>query len=82
MRIYILYLRYAEDDHAPEVYRRIITHLHDSGDTAGASTYCTKAVEEGVRIQFARADLAELLGEARLGLGQLGLGSCRWMRRG
>jgi regulator of replication initiation timing len=49
----------------PEIYKRIITYRHDSGDAEGATEYCNKAIEENLDIHFTRNDLRRVLDNAR-----------------
>lgn len=68
VEIYIRELVYVDDNDKPEVYKRIISHLHDRGDMEGATEYCNKAIKGDIEVEFARDDLRRVLADARLAI--------------
>ncbi len=63
--IYIQELEYVEEADEPEVYKRIITHRHDSGDVESATEHFIKAIEGNINVRFARNDLRRMLADTR-----------------
>jgi hypothetical protein len=65
VRIYINEISNVEEADRPEIYKRIITHLYNTGNVKGATEYCTKAIEEEINVRFVRNDLRRVLDNAR-----------------
>lgn len=63
--IYVGEMLYVDDANKPEVYKRIITQLYDSGDTDGATGHSLKAIDGNINVEFARDDLSQFFYDLR-----------------
>ena len=61
VRIYVRELNFVDAADKPEVFKRIITHRHDSGDVEGAKEFCERAIAEQINVRFTRDELERLM---------------------
>ena len=69
--IYIDELDYVDESDLAEVYRRIISGLYDRGDKDGAHRYCYMAVQNGIKVEFAREELRKVFDGMNQGVAHL-----------